>query len=185
MTPFIRLHPADDVVIARSQLVGGAPVEDFTVRGLVPAGHKIAAHAITQGAPVRRYNQIIGFASKPIAQGEHVHTHNLDMGPDKGDFARDYAFGAEVKAAPAQREATFMGIKRADGRVATRNYIGVLTSVNCSATAARAVCSGVGLRPAAPVADAKPSYSRDSLRWQPTTPKAPHVFQTVRLDPFA
>ena len=139
MTPFIRLHPADDVVIARSQLVGGAAIENFTVRGLVPAGHKIAAHAIAQGAPVRRYNQIIGFASKPIAQGEHVHTHNLDMGPDKGDFARDYAFGAEVKAAPAQREATFMGIKRADGRVATRNYIGVLTSVNCSATAARAI----------------------------------------------
>ncbi len=139
MTPFIRLHPADDVVIARSQLVGGAAIENFTVRGLVPAGHKVAAHAIAQGAPVRRYNQIIGFASKPIAQGEHVHTHNLDMGPDKGDFARDYAFGAEVKPAPAPREATFMGIKRADGRVATRNYIGVLTSVNCSATAARAI----------------------------------------------
>ena len=139
MTPFIRLHPADDVVIARSQLVGGAAIENFTVRGLVPAGHKIAAHAIAQGAPVRRYNQIIGFASKPIAQGEHVHTHNLDMGPDKGDFARDSDFGAEVTAAPAQREATCMGIKRGDGRVAKRNYIGVLTSVNCSATAARAI----------------------------------------------
>ena len=139
MTPFIRLHPSDDVVIARSQLVGGATVENFTVRGLVPAGHKVAAHDIAQGAPVRRYNQIIGFASRPIAQGEHVHTQNLDMGPDKGDFARDYAFGADVKPAPAKREATFMGIQRADGRVATRNYIGVLTSVNCSATAARAI----------------------------------------------
>ena len=61
------------------------------LRGLVPAGHKVAAHDIAQGAPVRRYNQIIGFASRPIAQGEHVHTQNLDMGPDKGDFARDYA----------------------------------------------------------------------------------------------
>ncbi|HVR55114.1 MAG TPA: altronate dehydratase family protein [Pseudorhodoferax sp.] len=139
MTPFIRLHPSDDVVIARAQLVGGASVENFTVRGLVPAGHKVAAHDIAAGAPVRRYNQIIGFASKPIAQGEHVHTHNLDMGPDKGDFARDYAFGADVKPAPARREASFMGIQRADGRVATRNYIGVLTSVNCSATAARAI----------------------------------------------
>jgi altronate hydrolase len=139
MTPFIRLHPSDDVVIARSQLVGGTAVENFTVRGLVPAGHKVAAHAIEAGAPVRRYNQIIGFASKPIGAGEHVHTHNLDMGPDKGDFARDYAYGADVKPAPARREATFMGIKRADGRVATRNYIGVLTSVNCSATAARAI----------------------------------------------
>src|SRR6478752_2938553 len=139
MNPFIRLHPADDVVIARGQLVGGTPVEGVTARGLIPPGHKVAVRAIAQGEPVRRYNQIIGFASKPIAAGEHVHTHNLDMGPDKGDFERDYAFGADVKPAPAKREATFMGIKRADGRVATRNYIGVLTSVNCSATAARAI----------------------------------------------
>ncbi|MFT3718913.1 UxaA family hydrolase [Pseudorhodoferax sp.] len=139
MTPFIRLHPDDDVVIARGQLVGGASVEGFAVRGLVPAGHKIAARDIAQGAPVRRYNQIIGFASRPIAQGEHVHTHNLDMGPDKGGFARDYAFGADVRPPPARREASFLGIRRADGRVATRNYIGVLTSVNCSATAARAI----------------------------------------------
>jgi altronate hydrolase len=139
MTPFIRLHPADDVLIARAQLVGGTQVEDITVRGLIPPGHKVATRALAEGEPVRRYNQIIGFASKPIAAGEHVHTHNLNMGPDKGDFARDYAFGADVKAPSARLEATFMGIKRADGRVATRNYIGVLTSVNCSATAARAI----------------------------------------------
>ena len=139
MNPFIRLHSADDVVIARSQLVGGTAVEHITVRGLVPAGHKIAMRAIATGEPVRRYNQIIGFASRPIAPGEHVHTQNLDMGPAKGDFARDHAFGADVKPGPARREASFMGIRRADGRVATRNYIGVLTSVNCSATAARAI----------------------------------------------
>jgi altronate hydrolase len=87
------------------------------------------------GEPVRRYNQIIGFASKPIAAGEHVHTHNLVM----GDFERDYAFGADIRAQPARRHATFQGIVRADGRVATRNYIGILSSVNCSATAARAI----------------------------------------------
>jgi len=139
MTPFIRLHPADDVLIARAQLIGGATVENITVKGMIPPGHKIATRAIAMGEPVRRYNQIIGFASKPIAAGEHVHTHNLDMGPDKGDFSRDYAFGADVKPEPAKREATFMGIKRVDGRVATRNYIGILTSVNCSATAARAI----------------------------------------------
>ncbi|MBP6559288.1 MAG: altronate dehydratase, partial [Burkholderiaceae bacterium] len=124
MTPFIRLHPADDVVIARARLVGGTTVEGVAVRGLIPAGHKVAMRALAPGEPVRRYNQIIGFASKAIAPGEHVHTQNLNMGPDKGDFARDYAFGADVKPAPAPRTATFMGIKRADGRVATRNYIG-------------------------------------------------------------
>jgi altronate hydrolase len=135
MTPFIRLHPADDVVIARAQLIGGASVDGVAVKGLIPPGHKVATRAIDAGQPVRRYNQIIGFASRPIAAGEHVHTHNLAM----GDFERDYAFGADVKPEPPPREATFMGIRRADGRVATRNYIGILSSVNCSATAARAI----------------------------------------------
>ncbi|MDD3937262.1 UxaA family hydrolase [Rhodoferax sp.] len=139
MTPFIRLHPNDDVLIARTQLVSGSLVDGIPIKGLIPAGHKIAAHAIAPGAPVRRYNQVIGFASKPIGAGEHIHSHNLDIGPDKGDFARDYAFGADLKPEPARREATFMGFKRADGRVATRNYIGILSSVNCSATAARAI----------------------------------------------
>jgi len=139
MTPFIRLHPADDVLIARAQLVGGTQVENITVRGLIPAGHKVATRALATGEAVRRYNQIIGFASRPIAAGEHVHTQNLDMGANKGDFARDYAVGADVKPAAPRREASFMGIKRADGRVATRNYIGILSSVNCSATVARAI----------------------------------------------
>ena len=139
MTPFIRLHSADDVLIARSQLVGGTRVESVTARGLIPAGHKIAAHAIAAGDPVRRYNQIIGFASQAIGAGEHVHTHNLCMGEAKGDFARDYAIGADLKQPTSTRSASFMGYRRSDGRVATRNYIGVLSSVNCSATAARAI----------------------------------------------
>jgi altronate hydrolase len=139
MTPFILLHPNDDVLIARSQLVGGTTAGTVVVKGLIPPGHKVATRAIAAGEPVRRYNQIIGFATKPIAPGEHVHTHNLDMGAEGGAFERDYAFGADVKPEAPRREATFMGIKRADGRVATRNYIGILSSVNCSATAARAI----------------------------------------------
>jgi altronate hydrolase len=88
---------------------------------------------------VRKYGQVIGLATRPIAPGEHVHVHNLGMAEG---LARDYAFGADARptafVAPAER-ATFRGIVRADGRVATRNYIGVLTSVNCAATAARLV----------------------------------------------
>ena len=76
LQPFIRLHAHDDVVIARSQLVGGTAVEGVTVRGLVPPGHKLAVRAIPSGQPVRRYNQIIGFASQAIAPGEHVHTQD-------------------------------------------------------------------------------------------------------------
>jgi altronate hydrolase len=135
MTPFIRLHPEDDVLIARMQLVSGTTADNVVVKGLIPPGHKLAARDIAAGQPVRRYNQIIGFARRPIAAGEHVHTHNLAM----GDFERDYAFGADLKPEPPKREASFLGIKRPDGRVATRNYIGILSSVNCSATAARAI----------------------------------------------
>ena len=105
MTPFIRLHPADDVLIARTQLVGGTTAENIVIKGLIPPGHKVATRDIAVGQPVRRYNQIIGFASKAIAAGEHVHTHNLAM----GDFERDYAFGADVKPQAPRREAMFRG----------------------------------------------------------------------------
>jgi altronate hydrolase len=134
----IRIHPADDVVIARQQLVGGTRLEELgiTVIGLVPPGHKIAVRAIEAGAPVRRYNQIIGTAKVGIAAGQHVHSHNLEF----SSFARDYAPTTGTHATQFETvPATFMGIKRADGRIATRNYIGILTSVNCSATVARAI----------------------------------------------
>ena len=135
----IRLHPNDDVVIARVQLIGGTLLqnEGVTVKGMVPPGHKVAIHSIPAGAPVRRYNQIIGFASRAIAAGEHVHVNNLAMGET---FARDYAFGEDVRPVVAAfPQATFMDIKRADGRVATRNYIGLLSTVNCSATVCKLI----------------------------------------------
>ena len=140
----IRLHPNDDVVIARAQLVGGTHAdrrERHGQRASFRPGHKVAdARDRRAGEPVKRYNQIIGFASRDIAPGEHVHLHNLQMGA----FDRDYAFGADVKptqyvAAPA----TFKGIVRADGRVATRNYIGILSTVNCSATVARGIADAL------------------------------------------
>jgi altronate hydrolase len=136
--PTIRIHPADNVVIARRQLLGGTLLEDegVTVIGLIPPGHKVAVRPIAAGAPVRRYNQIIGSAKQAIAAGQHVHSHNLEF----SSFARDYqaSQGAQPTAF-VDTPATFQGYVRADGRVATRNYIGVLTSVNCSATVARAI----------------------------------------------
>src|ERR1700761_6153113 len=134
----IRLHPNDDVIIATRQLVSGTRIEseELTVTGLIPPGHKIATRAIAKGEPVKRYNQIIGVARDAIARGQHVHTHNLSM----AEFAREHEFGVDQHpTVPAREPAHFMGIRRADGRVATRNFIGVLTSVNCSATVARAI----------------------------------------------
>jgi altronate hydrolase len=137
-TPTIRIHPEDNVVIARRQLLGGTALaeEGVTVAGLVPPGHKVATRAIGAGEAVRRYNQIIGHATQAIGPGQHLHVHNLAY----ADFARAHEPGAgAVPTAYVETPATFEGIVRADGRVATRNYIGVLTSVNCSATAARAI----------------------------------------------
>jgi altronate hydrolase len=134
----IRLNPIDEVVIARLDLLPGTMIDGEGVRaaGRVPAGHKVATRAVAAGAPVRRYGQIIGFATSDIQPGEHVHTHNLAV----REFARDYAFGADVRPVePASPQATFQGIVRSDGRVATRNFLGVLTSVNCSATVAKYV----------------------------------------------
>ncbi len=135
---FIRLNPADDVVIACRELEAGTNLlkENVICRERIPAGHKVATRAIAAGEPVRRYSQVIGFATRAIEPGQHVHVHNLEV----RDFSRDYAFGeAYVPTVFAKEPATFRGIVRPDGRVATRNYIGILSTVNCSATVARYV----------------------------------------------
>lgn len=134
----IRLHPNDDVVIANGALDAGTDVpEAGVVAGeKIPAGHKMAVRAVAAGQPVRRYNQIIGTASRDIAAGAHVHVHNLAM----ADVAHDYAIGIDARPTDfAPNPATFLGIRRADGRIATRNYIGIITSVNCSARVARSI----------------------------------------------
>jgi altronate hydrolase len=133
---FIRLNPLDNVLIARQPLSEGTYLDEehVTVSQPIPSGHKVATVRVEQGQPLRRYGQIIGFASQPIDPGEHVHVHNVEM----GDFSRDYAYGIDAHDTP-KTEAFFQGIVRADGRIATRNYIGILTSVNCSATVARAI----------------------------------------------
>ncbi len=131
----IRLNPADNVVTAKGDISAGSTLEDegVTLAIDVPAGHKIATAAIASGEAVRKYNQIIGFASEDIAVGQHVHSHNAAF----GDFERDYAFGADVTPTdyvPEAERATFQGYVRENGSVATRNYVAVLSTVNCSAT---------------------------------------------------
>lgn len=151
--PVIRLHPDDGVVIARATLLPGAPVADgVAATERIPAGHKVAIRAHAVGEPVRRYGQVIGFATQPIAVGQHVHVQNMGM----GEFAKDYAFGQDAKPTEMiEPPATFEGIRRSDGRVATRNYIGLLTTVNCSATVAGLIAGAfkrnpyIGLEPLA------------------------------------
>jgi altronate hydrolase len=135
----IRLHPADNVVVARMDILPGTKVEgEVAAATRVPPGHKILTRAVKRGEPLRKYNQIIGFATEDMTPGTHIHTHNCVM----GDFERDYAFCADARPtdyiAPA---ATFMGYRRADGRAATRNYIGIVTTVNCSAATSRMIAA--------------------------------------------
>ncbi|ESJ24251.1 galactarate dehydratase [Cupriavidus sp. HPC(L)] len=138
--PCIRLHPADNVLVARIDVGIGAqvPGQAWTTRGQVPAGHKIAARAIRAGEPIVKYNVCIGFAATDIAAGSYVHSHNVSF----QEYERDYAYGRDyvpVQRVPASRQAMFDGIVRPDGRVATRNYVGILSTVNCSATVVRKI----------------------------------------------
>ncbi|SFR32245.1 altronate hydrolase [Yoonia tamlensis] len=136
MPDVICLHDDDNIVIALADLDAGSVVEGVAAPlvGSIKRGHKIARRAIAKGTNVIRYGQTIGQTKADIVAGEHVHVHNLGM----GDHTRDYAFASEVKPlAPAADARTFDGYHRADGGVGTRNYIGILTSVNCSGSVAK------------------------------------------------
>ena len=131
----LRLHDADNVIVAVDSVPRGAVLAGgVTARAVIPRGHKIACLPIPAGQPIRKFGQVIGFAKSDIAVGDWVHEHNVVL----QDFERDYAFASEATPdtglLPGERPATFQGFRRADGRVGTRNYIGILSSVNCSAT---------------------------------------------------
>ncbi len=137
----LALHPQDNVVVARRDIGLGESVlgdAGLRSRSQVPAGYKIARTAIASGEPIRKYNTVIGFATADIAPGTLVHSHNVVM----KDFDRDYAYASDyrpVEMIPEAERATFQGIVRRDGRVATRNYIGICSTVNCSATVVRRI----------------------------------------------
>jgi altronate hydrolase len=137
------LRAEDDVAIAKQELAAGTVLEDvagrFEVRQDIRPGHKVARRAVAGGQPVRRYGQVIGFATRDIAAGEHVHTHNLAVGqlaPDR------YEVGVDVRPVayyPPEQMRYFDGFKREDGRVGTRNYVAIVSTVNCSASVSQFV----------------------------------------------
>jgi altronate hydrolase len=143
-TPALRLHPDDDVAIALVPLsanrkieIAGRPVR---LNADVGAGHKLALRGVEIGQPVRRYGQVIGFATRPIAPGDHVHSHNLAV----GDMKLDYQFGTDVRPVeliPPEQRRTFMGYRRVDGRAGTRNTIVIISTVNCAAHTVRQIAA--------------------------------------------
>jgi hypothetical protein len=137
------LRSEDDVAVAKAELPAGTILEDggtrIEVRQDIRPGHKVARRAVATGVPVRRYGQVIGFATSDIAVGDHVHTQNLGI----GDLSADrYEIGVDVRPVdfypPAQMR-TFDGYKRDDGRIGTRNYVAIISGVNCSASVSQFV----------------------------------------------
>ncbi len=139
----VLLHPEDAVAIAKQPLLPRTVLRtaagEVRVGQMIPPGHKVALRAIPKWGEVRRYGQIIGFATQEIPVGAHVHSHNLSVGEG---LELDYAHSSEyapVELVPEAERRTFMGFRRKDGRVGTRNYVAVLASVNCSSSATRRI----------------------------------------------
>ncbi len=134
----VLLRAEDNVAVAARPIpagfvldLGASPVE---VREPIKLGHKVALRDIAEGEPILKYGQVIGFASKPIAAGSWVHVQNT-----RADlFDRDYAYASDIPVVDMSPELrTFEGFLRPDGRVGTRNYIAVISTVNCSAGTSR------------------------------------------------
>ena len=143
MSMTIRLDPADNVVTATRTLEAGTAVDDVVTTAIIPRNHKLASREIKAGEAVRKYAQVIGYATEVIVAGGHVHTHNVEFRNTEEDYEISTDLRPAVPVAEAARD-SFMGYRRENGRVGTRNYIGILTSVNCSATAARMIASAFG-----------------------------------------
>ena len=141
MAPFIRLHEQDNVITATASLEAGTKLENISTASLIPRNHKIASQAIGAGEAIYKYAQIIGYASMDIEAGAHVHTHNVSFRNTQADY--EFSTNLKQPLKPAKQD-HFMGYRRENGKVGTRNYIGILTSVNCSATAARMIASAFG-----------------------------------------
>ncbi|MBI3674192.1 MAG: UxaA family hydrolase, partial [Rhizobiales bacterium] len=136
----LQLQPTDNVAIALEDLPPGAELgmAEAIAAEAIPRGHKVALRAIARGERVRKYGQVIGEATAAIEAGRHVHVHNLAFCPSEADHSIGNSPPGELSL-PASPHTTFMGLRRSDGRVATRNYIGVVTSVNCANTVARLI----------------------------------------------
>ena len=139
-SPVIVLHPSDHVAVARVTIRAGEPVGsgELVAANLIGKGHKVALVPITKGQEIRKYGNVIGVATEDIAAGAHVHLHNLAMMPSQHEheFCVDYA---EPELFPEAERRSFLGFDRGAGGVGTRNYIGVIATVNCSATVSQYV----------------------------------------------
>ena len=133
---FIQLHPEDHVVVATQPLSLGSKIKGVSITDPIPAGHKVALSDLAPDTPIRKYGQIIGYTKTAIKQGQHVHVHNLEFRQSRAK----HEVGSGILPITADgHPRTFEGYRRPNGEVGTRNFIAILTTVNCSATAARQI----------------------------------------------
>src|SRR5262249_12364856 len=141
----VHLRPEDNIAVAARHIMPGTHVRHngsvIEVRDRVNLGHKLALRDIKKGEAIYKYGQIIGFASKDIPAGSHVHVHNVAA--DK--FDRDYAYCRDCPAPPSKpaEERFFDGYDRGDGRIGTRNYVAIISTVNCSASTSKYISERV------------------------------------------
>ena len=136
MTAILKLDPGDDVGVATRALRAGETFDGLVIIENIPSGHKVATHALATGAIVRKYGQAIGKASASIAAGEHVHVHNLTASQSaRAESRTSRGSEPEVAVSPA----SFHGFRRKGGAAGTRNYVGIVATVNCSATVVRKI----------------------------------------------
>ena len=139
----LRLHPSDNVLVCIDRSSDGVRLAESVVTlDRIPRGHKVAARDIALGEPVLKFGQVIGLAKEQIRRGKWVHEHNTAMTPSEHAVERHPDFD-RFAPFPDNQRATFQGYRRASGKAGTRNYIGILTSVNCSATVARFIAREV------------------------------------------
>jgi altronate hydrolase len=136
------LTPGDDVAVARGDIAAGQQLSAdgiaLIARQQIPSGHKIALRPVSAGQKVLKYGQTIGLATQGIEPGDYVHVHNLDMPTINAEHSVQNIY---VPTSFSSEQATFEGFVRDDGRVGTRNYIGVISSVNCSATVCKHIAN--------------------------------------------
>ena len=137
------LRTGDDVAVATRALEPGDEIAPdgraVAVTTVVPRSHKVALRDLPAGAPVHKYGQVIGVTTEPVPAGAHVHSHNLVF--EDGERAHELGGTHTELEVPAGPRPTFRGYRRADGRVGTRNYVAILTSVNCSASTAKMIAA--------------------------------------------
>ena len=142
-----QLNAADNVALALEDIAADTFISEGRLKVLqnTPSGHKIALQDIAEGEQIIKYAQVIGFASIEIKKGQHVHSHNCSVGElnHDYDFCASYQQAANLTVSTAIKARTFKGFRRANGKVGTRNFIGILTSVNCSATVAKLIAKGI------------------------------------------